>query len=134
MIRRVVNVEIKQYEARTYGLFRSRSRNTRIYFIDPKRGDVTDPERTYRNLLPEIYEQMAGHSNPFVPLPLPQRIRAVWSDDESAMKLFADGFHGFLVLAHLRVQEDQESPVDDAGAMDSVGTLKNTSEHREVIR
>jgi hypothetical protein len=103
-----------RYNPETYGLMASRRRLTRVMFVLPEVqawAQPEDPERSYRFLLDEVFERMGRLA--LAPLPMPERIRAEWRDEERAFVLHGEGLFGFAVVVDVEaVPEPAEA---DAG-------------------
>jgi hypothetical protein len=115
-VKRLYKVEITPYRSGEFGLLAAKKRLTRVRFSDNKPSN--SPDHTYRALLPKVYEKMAV--SPLVPIILPERIKAEWSEDERAFILHGAGLRGFGVKAivqNVREDEPQNASEDDVVAV-----------------
>lgn len=110
----IERVRTQQYQARRYGLFRARRRLTRMYFQHTNDPTPAQPGKSYAPLVEEAYARLIADHDPFIPVPLPNKIRVTWDTGERAFTIHGDGFKGFYVTVLLKAEQD--SPTDDAQA------------------
>jgi hypothetical protein len=123
-VRRIKSVKGSAYSPETYGLLQSRRRLTRVTFSGADTRALADPERFYRQLLPEVFGRM--RRIPHAPMPMPERVRVSWKPDERAFVLHAPGMTGFEVLVQLETVPESDETILRASGRD-VETLHGSA-------
>lgn len=103
-------VTVHPYDAQVWGLLGAKKRVTRVSFRDAS--PPQQPDKTYRALLADVYLRAQSAAV------MPERIKAVWSDDERAFILHGDGLNGFSIsvqIANVRDADEDASQTSQEG-------------------